>query len=106
MKRIDEMGRVTIPKKLREKYNFDNIELVETNEGILIKAFETEYVLKDYQIELLRKLYFTIKDSFILEDSDLKELKEICRISNVKCPNCKEDMIIDNGSYKCIKCGE
>lgn len=104
MKRIDELGRITIPKKIRDKHNFDNVEIIETEDGILIKTLEEHYELKDYQLDLLRKLYFTIKDSMILEDTELEELKEICRVSNVKCPNCKEDMIVDNGSYKCIKC--
>lgn len=99
-------GRILIPKSMRDKYNLDRgiINFIETEEGLLIRSSTERYYLEDYQIDLLRKLYFTIKDSMILDDKELKEFKEICRVSNVKCPNCKEDMVIDNGSYKCIKC--
>lgn len=110
MQRIDKGHRVIIPKEFRDKYNFEYgkaVEVVDTDKGILIKPSESVYNINYYQIELLRKVYNTIKDSMILEDTDLVEFKTICRISDIKCPNCNEDMIItDDNSYKCINCGE
>lgn len=108
MQRIDKGNRIIIPKEFRNKYNLEygkSVEVVDTDKGILIKPSESIYNINYYQIELLRKVYNTIKDSMILDDTELKELKEICRISNIKCPNCDEDMLItDDNSYKCMNC--
>ncbi len=36
-KKVDNLGRVTIPKKLREFYHFgEKVHLVETEQGILL----------------------------------------------------------------------
>ena len=49
IKEIDRLGRIVIPKDLRDRYLFENIvEVVATKEGILIK--NPEYRLE--RIEL------------------------------------------------------
>ena len=41
IKEIDNVGRIVIPKPLRERYELsDKIEIVATKEGILIKKYE------------------------------------------------------------------
>ena len=38
-KEIDNLGRLVIPKELRERYGFEKtVELVATEEGILLKS--------------------------------------------------------------------
>ena len=38
IKKIDRLGRIVIPKDLRKRYNLkDEIELIATKEGVLIK---------------------------------------------------------------------
>ena len=38
IKEIDRLGRIVIPKDLRDRYQFENkVEVVATKEGILIK---------------------------------------------------------------------
>ena len=39
---IDERGRVTIPKSIREKYNFipgEELEIIDENDKIILKLF-------------------------------------------------------------------
>ncbi|MBR2474081.1 MAG: hypothetical protein IKB51_03530 [Clostridia bacterium] len=44
LKEIDKVGRIVIPKELRERYAFnDEIEIIATSEGVLIK--NPEYFL-------------------------------------------------------------
>ena len=44
IKEIDKLGRIVIPKELRERYSLTtNVEIVATKEGILLKS--PEYVL-------------------------------------------------------------
>ena len=41
IKEIDNIGRIVIPKPLRERYGLSNkIEIFATKEGILIKKYE------------------------------------------------------------------
>ena len=45
--KISKKGQITIPKELREKFNFkeeDEIILIETNDGILIKPKSNELI--------------------------------------------------------------
>ena len=43
-KEIDKLGRICIPKDMRERFNFESeVELLITEEGILLK--NPEYVL-------------------------------------------------------------
>ena len=44
IKEFDKLGRLVIPKDLRERYALDNkVEIVATKQGVLIKS--PEYVL-------------------------------------------------------------
>ena len=44
VKELDKLGRVLIPKDLRERYGYgDKVELVATSQGVLIK--NPDYVL-------------------------------------------------------------
>ena len=44
IKEFDKLGRLVIPKELRERYALDNkVEIVATEQGVLIKS--PEYIL-------------------------------------------------------------
>ena len=44
IKEIDKLGRIVIPKELRERYGFDKtVEIVAVTDGILIKS--QDYIL-------------------------------------------------------------
>ncbi|MBR5460063.1 MAG: hypothetical protein IKV53_04275 [Clostridia bacterium] len=44
IKEIDNLGRIVIPKDIRERYSLtDEVEIVTTSEGVLLKS--VEYVL-------------------------------------------------------------
>ena len=44
IRRIDELGRIVIPKEMRELFNFENtVELIVTKEGVLVR--NPEYIL-------------------------------------------------------------
>ena len=50
VRRIDELGRIVIPKELRERYGFDGkVEIVATEEGVLIQS--PNYVLTKVEKE-------------------------------------------------------
>ena len=45
LKEFDKLGRIVVPKELRERYGFENkVEIVATSDGILLK--NPEYVLQ------------------------------------------------------------
>ena len=45
VKEIDNLGRLQIPKEIRKRLGFvDKVELIVTNEGLLIKSIEYELV--------------------------------------------------------------
>lgn len=44
IKELDKLGRLVIPRDLRERYNLsDNVEIIATEEGVLVR--NPEYVL-------------------------------------------------------------
>ena len=48
IKEIDKLGRIVIPKELRQRYGFEkDVELVSTKDGILIKNQDYILIKKD-----------------------------------------------------------
>ncbi len=44
VRKIDDLGRIVIPKEMRDRYKLTNeVEIIATKEGVLIK--NTEYIL-------------------------------------------------------------
>jgi AbrB family looped-hinge helix DNA binding protein len=108
MRKIDSVNRVVLPKELKDIYGLqsgDPIEIVDNGNGILVKPIKTTYTINESQVDLLRTIYFLIKDATILDDEQLGVMKEICKITDTKCPMCGEDLCVGtNGSYICFAC--
>ena len=110
MKEMDINGRVTIPKTIRERNGFnasDMFEFYETSDGIVMKPVKNLYKIDDEQMSVLRNLYVMIKDTGLIDDTEVAIFKEICKFTDTPCPNCGEPLYLTaNNSYKCMKCGK
>ena len=108
MKKIDTAGRVLLPKEAREKVGItadSELEILVNNNNIIIRPMEEVYTLKKNEMELIREVYKFVRDAMLLDDNKLIELKEICGYTDVKCPNCGEDMFVTpDKTYKCDNC--
>ena len=52
IKSFDKLGRIVIPKELRERYGFDgDVEVVATEEGVLLRSSEYRLVPKREKVE-------------------------------------------------------
>ena len=105
-----ENGRITIPKSIRERNKLkadDLFEVYERGDEIVFKPAKPNYTIKENQMYIIRKLYGIVKDTDILEESEITILKETCGITDIACPKCGENLYLtSDNTYKCMKCGE
>jgi len=110
MKKLDSIGRITIPKEIRIRNGYktdDLFEIYERGDEVVLRAMKKNYTLNEMQMYIIRKLYNIVKDTDVLEESENTTLREICGFTDVACPNCGEPLYITaDNSYKCMKCGE
>lgn len=110
MKKLDNIGRLTIPKEIRERNGYktnDLFEVYERGDEVVFKPVKTNYSVSELQMSTIRRLYNMVKDTDILEESELAILKETCKCTELKCPECGEPLFItSDNTYKCMKCGE
>lgn len=79
MKKIDNLGRIVIPKSLRIKYNIKNgedLEITDSKDGILIKKSVKTVELLENDIKFLKEV------RKLIEDKDYK--KKLSEIINRK----------------------
>lgn len=79
MKKIDNLGRIVIPKSLRIKYNIkngDDLEIADNKDGILIKKSVKTVELLENDIKFLKEI------RKLIEDKDYK--KKLSEIINRK----------------------
>ena len=79
MKKIDNLGRIVIPKSLRIKYNIKNgedLEITDSKDGILIKKSVKTVELLENDIKFLKEI------RKLIEDKDYK--KKLSEINNRK----------------------
>ena len=79
MKKIDNLGRIVIPKSLRIKYNIKNgedLEITDSKDGILIKKSVKTVELLENDIKFLKEV------RKLVEDKDYK--KKLSEIINRK----------------------
>ena len=79
MKKIDNLGRIVIPKSLRTKYNIKNgedLEITDSKDGILIKKSVKTVELLENDIKFLKEI------RKLIENKDYK--KKLSEIINRK----------------------
>jgi len=79
MKKIDNLGRIVIPKSLRIKYNIKNgedLEITDSKDGILIKKSVKTVELLENDIKFLKEI------RKLIENKDYK--KKLSEIINRK----------------------
>ena len=107
---VDSIGRVLIPKDLREKYNLKpgtDYFIIEEKDGLRIEAQEKLFTISNEDMKVLRKLYLMLSDNDLLDDYYETILSKITRKSEIKCDKCNSNLFITNdNSYKCFKCGD
>lgn len=88
VRRIDELGRVVIPKEIRRNLRIhegENVEIyIDMNENIILKKFSILRNLKDFSQNLIDVIHSFFKYDIIITDND-----EIIAASN----NIKKDCI-------------
>ena len=73
MVKIDNMGRIVIPKNFRKTYDInygDELELIDNGNGLLIRPIMEQRILTEEGLKLLNELYE------LLEDEDYKKRLE------------------------------
>jgi AbrB family looped-hinge helix DNA binding protein len=110
MNKLDVYGRITLPRSIRERNGMkpdDVFEIYENGEDIILRPMKKPYRIFEDEMDVIRKVYELIKDTDVLEESELVTLSEMCGTSDVKCPNCNKNMYLTNeNTYKCINCEE
>ena len=113
IRRIDELGRIVIPKEIRKKlkiYEGENIEIFINNEQIILQKYSDINNIKDIAQKITDSIFYVLKDTVIITDNEFviaasgKKRKELIgkKISTDLFKNKKN--IIDNmkieGYYK------
>lgn len=73
MVKIDNMGRIVIPKNFRKTYDInygDELDLIDNGNGLLIRPIMEQRILTEEGLQLLNELYD------LLEDEDYKKRLE------------------------------
>ena len=74
VRRIDELGRVVIPKEIRKTLRIhegENVEIfVDTSENIILKKFSVMKKLEDFAQNLTDVVNSYIKHNIIITDTD------------------------------------
>jgi len=74
IRRIDELGRIVIPKEMRKSLRIkegENLEIfVDTNENIILKKHSLLKKMEDFAQNLTDSVHSFIKDTIIITDSD------------------------------------
>ena len=108
MRRIDILGRLCIPKEIREKYKITentDLQIIDNGDGIIIYPSSKPYTISQKDMETLRKLYLMLDESGFLDDDYKQKLAKITKESDSKCATCGNKMFLTNdNTYKCYKC--
>lgn len=106
MKKLDDLGRITLPVSLRKKYNLvGNVTFEENERGILIKRAEDTYFINDEEMYCLRKIYNMLKINDLLDENEDLILKNITKATGKVCPNCEKMLFkFASGVVRCLDC--
>lgn len=73
IRRIDDLGRVVIPKEIRKNLRIkegDNLEIFVQNEDIILKKYSMMNKINDLAQELTDAIYTFMKHSIFITDTD------------------------------------
>ena len=73
VRRIDELGRIVIPKEIRKNLRIkegDNLEIFVDNEEIILKKYSMMNKINDLASELTDAIYTFMKHSIFITDTD------------------------------------
>ena len=73
MRRIDDLGRIVIPKEIRKNLRIkegDNLEIFVENEEIVLKKYSMMNKINDLAQELTDAIYTFMKHSIFITDTD------------------------------------
>lgn len=73
IRRIDDLGRVVIPKEIRKNLRIkegDNLEIFVVNEDIILKKYSMMNKINDLAQELTDAIYTFMKHSIFITDTD------------------------------------
>lgn len=108
MRKVDNTGRIALPKELRERRGIkegDVYDIIEQGNDIILRSVAPTYTITENQMQLLRDIYLMAKDAFIFEDDTFYALRDICRFTDNKCVECGSELYIDaTNRYVCPKC--
>lgn len=101
IRRIDELGRIVIPKEIRKKLKInegENIEIyIDEEEKIILKKYSNIKSIKDFVQTFIESIYTSYKYNIIITDTD----KVIAAVGNDKKNVINKE--ISDYLIKCIK---
>ena len=101
VRRIDELGRIVIPKEIRKKLKInegENIEIyIDEEEKIILKKYSNIKSIKDFVQTFIESIYTSYKYNIVITDTD----KVIAVVGNDKKNVINKE--ISNDLIKCIK---
>lgn len=108
MRKLDSVGRITLPVDIRKQYNIDentDLQIIDNGNGILIIPANKPYIISENNMETLRKIYVMLKESGLIDSEYEEKLAKITKETDSKCATCGNKMFLaaDN-TYRCYKC--
>ena len=73
IRRIDDLGRVVIPKEIRKNLRIkegDNLEIFVSGEEVILKKYSMMNKINDLAFELTDSIYTFMKHSIFITDTD------------------------------------
>lgn len=108
MKTMDSLGRLTIPKDIREKLNIKSdcaFQILAEEDYIKLVPAIKKHSISDDDMTTLRKLFIMLKNSGLLDNYYTEELARITKQSESKCSICGENMFLTtDNTFKCFNC--
>lgn len=108
MQKIDSVGRITIPKNIRERYNLEKgteYELLETDRGLVVSPKSTPFTIGEEDMKALRKLYIMLSNSGFIDEYYNEILSRVTKRTDMNCTECGEYLFLtSDNNYKCFNC--
>lgn len=108
MKKVDNAGRVIIPKEFRKELNLDvgaGYEVIKDDDVIKVIPKEAAFKVYNEDMKVLRKMYLMLEESGMLDSYYDEILSRITKRTDVKCETCGANLFLNkDNTYKCFKC--